>query len=524
MKIPRKKTDTLLSRAARHTQHDQLEQAISCYRKIIARHPGHFAANANLGNLLFRLGRMDEAIGSYMKAAEIEADNVIVYCNLGMALSAVTRYSEAVRYYRKALKLEPDSAATYLVMGNTLTSLGEFEEALASFRKASRIAPGYTDALAGEAGVLERLGRHEEAHRITRRLVEADPVNTSTAVVYASVAKHFHEEEKACAVVERTLKNPGLTAMQQLELHFAAGRLLDGLGEYDSAFAHFDKGNALAPRRYNVDMDKQFFDAIIAAFPKQAFAEACRGDSDFDKAVFVLGMPRSGTSLVEQILASHLRVYGAGELRQLQTIANKICTDSATRSLFPCNVSGLPKESIHTAADEHRQFLEQLGGGARRVVDKMPHNFLYIGLIAVLFPGARIIHCTRHPLDTCLSIYFQYFGGSNDYAYNLESLGTHYCHYVRLMQHWKSLGIPMLDVSYEALVADPEKISRQLVDYCGLEWDACCLDFHQSDRLSRTASYDQVRKPIYSGSVSRWKYYEKHLRPLIEHFQQAGLI
>ena len=507
-------------------QRGELERAAAFYEQVLAIQPRNFQANANLGNILLRRGEMEQAIARYRVALKGEPDNAMLYCNLGMALAALARYREATDQYRKALRLQPGAVEVHLLMGNAFLATGEVEKALAEFRAATRIEPGHAEALAAQAGALERLGRHEEAHDIINGLLKNGKPTTGTAVAYAAIARHVGEESRACEVVTEVLSEPGLTNMQRLELHFAAGRLLDTLKQYEAAFAHYDKGNALAPRNHDPEADDRFFDRIMTCFPEPAFAAARQsGGSSSDRPVFVLGMPRSGTSLVEQIIATHPQAHGAGELRTLQTLANGICgAHSPGGSAYPCHVSNLTPETTGTTARQYLEQIDRLDCNATRVVDKMPHNFLFIGLIALLFPHARIIHCTRHPLDTCLSIYFQYFGGSNAYAYDLASLGRHYSNYARLMAHWKSLGIDMLDVSYEALVADQAAVSREIIEYCGLDWDPCCLAFHQSPRLTRTASYDQVRKPVYSHAVGRWKHYEKHLRPLITQFKKTGLM
>jgi hypothetical protein len=226
-------------------------------------------------------------------------------------------------------------------------------------------------------------------------------------------------------------------------------------------------------------------------------------------------MPRSGTSLVEQILASHPQVFGAGELRNVGNLVSKMTPMLDAQQGFPRCTHKLTQHIANTLAQEYLGALDALSPDAVRVTDKMPHNFMYLGIINLLFPGARVIHCTRHPLDTCLSIYFQYFNASHAYAYDLEQIGTHYREYERLMAHWRQvLDIPMLEVSYEELVTSPEEMIPKLVEFCGLEWDPACLRFYEKKRFVNTASYDQVRQPLHPKSIGRWKHYEQSLGAL----------
>ena len=238
--------------------------------------------------------------------------------------------------------------------------------------------------------------------------------------------------------------------------------------------------------------------------------------------VFIVGMPRSGTSLVEQILASHPQVCGAGELEDAHGMTVTLATMLGGKIAYPACLTSAKRRHLDELAQRYLAKLSKFSRTAMRVTDKMPHNFMALGLIELLFPGAHIIHCKRDPVDTCLSIYGLEFNTNHPYADNLEHLGAYYLEYLRLMEHWKTvLSVPILEVQYEELVADQEGVSRQMVEFCGLPWDVRCLNFHQAERVVTTHSYDQVRRPIYKQSVARWKNYESHLAPLIAALSQG---
>lgn len=305
-------------------------------------------------------------------------------------------------------------------------------------------------------------------------------------------------------------------------LHFALGRLLDRRDDIDGAFRHYHAGNrikaALAP--FDAAAHAAYTDRLIEIFDQRFFAERAGFGSPSERPVFIVGMPRSGSTLVEQILSCHPDVTAAGEHDEMRRIARRLPEAVESTARFPDCVAAITPDIAAGLAAAYLASLERLDpppGDARRVADKMLGNFLRLGLIALMFPNARVIHCRRDPLDTALSCYVQSFERGMRFTYDLAHLGIAYRHYERLMAHWRrALPLAMLDVQYEALVADQEGTSRQIVDFCGLDWDPCCLAFHEKERQVRTASFWQVRQPLYASSVGRWRRYEAHLGPLIE--------
>jgi hypothetical protein len=323
--------------------------------------------------------------------------------------------------------------------------------------------------------------------------------------------------------IRTLLARPNLPPARGCVLHLGLANLRQRAGAYDEAFGHFRQGNAL--RRglfqqqgtaFDPAAHRACVDAIIRTFDAAYFQRVAGFGLDSEVPVFIVGMPRSGTSLLEQILASHPQVAGGGELRHVPRLVDALPAQLRAPEGYPGCMARVDGPAIRSLAERHLERLTRLGGAALRVTDKLPVNFLHLGLIATLFPRARIIHCRRDPLDVCVSCYTSYFRGLH-FTWDLNDLGQYYRQYERLMAHWRTvLPLPILDVVYEELVADPEAVSRELVAFCGLDWDARCLAFHENPRAVHTVSALQVRRPMYTNSVGRWRRYAAHLQPLLE--------
>jgi hypothetical protein len=298
-------------------------------------------------------------------------------------------------------------------------------------------------------------------------------------------------------------------------MYFLLGKLYDLTGEYDRAFSSYQAGNQLIPARFNRGTHRQSIREIISSFSRERMAAFPRSANASDKPVFIVGMPRSGTSLVEQILSAHPDIHGAGELMHMHNISALIKKITHSDQDFPANLEYLTTGLLDHLADLYLQNVERDAKHAIRITDKMPSNFRLLGLIELLFPNARVIHCIRDPRDTCLSCYFQQFTKGQHFASSLSDTAFYYNGYQRLMKHWKSvLSLPVFEVNYEEMVAGLEEMSRKLLCFLGLEWHPDCLDFHKTGRRVITASYDQVRRPLYTSSVGRWRNYRAHLDEL----------
>jgi tetratricopeptide (TPR) repeat protein len=447
---------------------------------------------------------------------------------LDLLLCHGTRRDAIVPLLRRAVALLPQAAVLHWKLGQELVDLGQVEEAAACYREALRLQPDLAEAHANLAELLLEEGRREEATSCYHQALRLDPGCVS-ALSQAAIYNVFPLTSLELARMGALASDARLSRTDAARLHFGLGNVHDRAGAYEEAFRHFQQANALrqaACRDENQGYDAAAHNAwtseMIASCNARYFQRIRGFGRDSQRPVFIVGMLRSGTSLVEQILASHPQIHGAGELFDITALAIGLpCRlGVAARSdlpgeAYPACLATLDAATATALADEYLSHLERLDSSAPRVTDKMPTNFEHLGLIAALSPRARVIHCSRDPLDVCLSCYFQHFTSMN-FTYALEDLAAFYQDYERLMRHWQALlPLAFLEVAYEDLVSAPERVSRELVAFCDLEWDDRCLAYHQTQRRVRTASMAQVRQPIYTRSVGRWRHYAAHLGPLL---------
>lgn len=524
--------------------------ALEHFQRVVQLVPSWFEAVSNCGFALDSLGRVDESIACFENALKLQPDNVQVMLALGAALMKLQSYPQALLCFQRALqrnsldeilqnkvgialqhvgdcdaaidcfqravKLRRDFVPAYINLGHALTTQTKFDEALAAFNLALEFSPGNSAIVAGIANVYEKQGDYEKSYEVLKPLIDEGVEDVELAVQFGLISNWLSRQADACRFMEHLLERQDLSLDAQRRLHFGLGHLYDKLECYDKAFSHFRSGNDLNEANPNhLAENAKLVDRIIATFHQTFLDRAPRSSVTSDRPIFIVGMPRSGTSLIEQILASHPQVYGAGELLKLWDVVGSLPGKTGGVEYPEC-IGDLSGNQLDAVANDYLACLSRLSIGAGRITDKMPSNFFHLGLIALLFPGARVIHCLRDPVDTCLSSYFQDFSGRHTYSTNLELLGRYYRDYQRLMAHWRQvMPIPMIEINYEEVVGDLESGSRRLVEYCGLKWSDQCLRFYETKRIINTASYDQVRKPIYRSSVARWKHYEKHLSPLM---------
>ena len=495
------------------------EQAIRHYQKAIHIMPNYAEAHNNLGNAYLDLKKSARALEHYEQATRIAANYAEAYSNMGNAQRNLGKLTQALQSYDKALSIQPDFAMAHYNRGVALDELRRPEEAIEAYENAIRLDPAYADAHNNLGFSLQELGRAEEAIAAYRKTLELKPD-------YAAAHLHLSmivPEENSIGVIHRLLKRDSNTAIDISLYHFALGNIYNSLAQYDSAFAHYQLGNQAKRNTFSYESSdySSYVDALIENFDEPFFNRIPKSTIDTELPVFIIGLPRSGSTLVEQVLSSHSLVYGAGELTTMGRLERSLAAELEPGSDYPANIHTINIELINKYAQLYLDELTGIPANILRVSDKDPGNFHRIGLIKTLFPDARIIHCERNPVATCLSIYFNYFSEGNEYSFDLNELRQYYRDYHRLMQHWSTLfDADILQVSYEELVSEQESVTRKMLQHIGLEWEPACLDFHLNRRAVRTASSVQVRQPLYQSSLERWKHYQDHLGPLLEIVEQ----
>jgi tetratricopeptide (TPR) repeat protein len=497
-----------------------VDAGIRHLRDAIQLAPEMPAAYNNLGNALGRKGDKAGALEQFRIAVRLAPNAAQAQSNLGRMLLEHGEPEEALIRSREALRLQPELAEVQSNLGNVLHALGQIDEAKACYSEAIRLKPSLAAAHAGLGGVFEELGDFDHALAAIRTALVYDPRHAGTL---ARLATWLRDKLPAAdrATIEDMLADPTLTADRRWPLQFGLAQALDAEGAFDRSAALTLQANALQladfqnrGKGYDPETHRTTVDRLIAAFSAEFFAKVRGFGLETELPVFIVGMPRSGTTLAEQVLASHPKVFGAGELRLAwQTI--EALPEATGRAGNPLDcLQYLDQETVRRLAARHLDALATLDRSAGRVVDKMPENTLYLGMIATIFPRAKLIHCRRDLNDVALSCWMTHMAQVR-WACDPDHIASRIKDYQRIMDHWsRVLPVPMFELDYEAMVADIEGVSRKLVAWCGLEWDPACLNFHQTQRRVRTASVAQVRQPVYGRSVGRWKNYEQVLAPL----------
>lgn len=469
-------------------------------------------APASWAHRAIALGRL----GEHQQAARCDAEaqrhaprDANVLAGIAQDFAATFRYREATAWFERAVALAPGNVRARLGLARILERRGNLAAAREVLDAAIRHAPEEPDVILGFADALASAGRFDEAERQLVRLLERRPHDVAALSRLPQLRRMTSAD---APLLERMAQVDAPNEGQRIALAYAMGKVCDDLGRHADAFAHFADANARKRRSapaYDPAAVTRTADLMIASHGGDVLRRRWPGASDSQRPVLIVGMPRSGTSLVEQILAAHPMVHGAGE--------QNIWGETLDRHRQQVFFARYDQAVVGDIAQRVSHFLETLSQDAARVIDKMPANFRFLGPVHVAFPGARVIHVHRHPIDNCLSIHFQNFGLQHGYATDLADLGHYYRDYCRLMSHWRE-HLPagsLLEVSYEALVADPESWARRLVAFVGLAWHPACLAHQQSERGVGTASKWQVRQPIYRSSVARWKNYEAFVGPLV---------
>ena len=496
----------------------KFDEAVACYRRALKLWPDYAQAHTNLGNALQDQGKLDEAIACYRRARELMPEVAVAHYNLGVALVEQGKLEEAVACYRRALELQPDYTEAYNNLGLALSDQGNLDEAVACYRRALELKPEVAERHNNLGNALAEMGDLRGAEDAFRAAVRHNPRFALAHYALAGLLGARLSDEDLAAQ-HRLLQEADLPDAQRLLLHFGLAHVLDARGEYAEAAAHLDRGHALqraewrrCGQAYDPKEHQTLVTQMITACTPEFFDRVSGFGLESEIPVFVVGLPRSGTTLVEQILASHCQVFGAGETTLVHETAVALRAPGAD---FIQGLGRLNREMAGHFASQHLEKLCALHRTALRIVDKMPGNYVYLGVLASLFPRAKLIHCRRDLRDVAVSCWMTHFLETR-WADKEEHIALLFHEYQRIMEHWrKVLPSPVLEVDYEETVADLEGVARRLVAWCGLEWEPKCLEFYRTKRPVKTASAVQVRRPVYKTSVGRWKHYEQALAPLL---------
>jgi len=505
----------------------RIAEAIAHYERALALSPGLASAHSNLGVALAEEGKFADAMIHLERALALSPDHPDMHNNLGAALFAQGRIADAIAHYERALNLKPDHADAHCNLGTALAEQGRIADAMNHLERALALNPNHADALNTLGNICKHGGRFDHALAHYEKAIAIRP-DYGQAHLNRSEIKSFPRGDAELEALDVLAGRDDLAAINSLNIHFALANAFEDSGDYPRAFEHLRKGNALKRSKivYDEAETGTTFRRVSTVFTSNLL-DRLQGAGDPSPApIFVLGMPRSGSTLIEQILASHPQIHGAGELTDFDGAASDVLRSAGRADEYPECVPALDGDMLRHIGQAYLARLPALAEGKVRIVNKLPGNFLYIGLIRLALPNARIIHTMRHPVDTCVSCYSKLFTFGHHYTYDLAELGRFYRYYDELMTHWRSVLPPgaMLDVSYEDVVDDLEGQARRLIDYCGLAWDERCTSFYKTSRPVRTASTVQVRKPIFRSSLQRWRKYESGIAPLLDELRKISRV
>jgi len=504
--------------AAEKHRSDKPREAEKIYRDILKRDPNHVEAARLLAGMAVEKKFYKDAEVYLRHATSLAPDYGRLWIDLTNVFREQEKLDEALESAKKILALAPDKAESHMLIGSVFGAMGQHEEAIVRYQKALDISPDKAGAMSTMAHHLKTVGRQDDAVAMYRRAIAAKPDH---AEAYWSLAnlKTFQFEEYEIQAMLALLEDKDLVDESRVQIHNALGLQNEAQKNFDQAFSHYQQCNFLRRQSevYDPLETERGIDRIIEIIDTAFITERDASGCDDDSPILIVGLPRSGSTLIEQVLASHSMVDGTFELGDLPRVAKRIRRFSQKRASFPDNLLELSTGHWQKIGADYIDSTRKFRAGAPYFVDKNPNNFIFIGLLKIALPGTKIINAMRHPLDSCFGSYKQLFASGQPFTYDLTELGEYYLQYQRLMDHWRQVAPGfLLDVHYEEVVDDLEGQVRRILEFCQLPFEENCLRFHETERAVKTASSEQVRQPIYSSSVNLWRNFANHLDELIE--------
>jgi len=510
-----------INQAEQFTRNGDSKRAEDIFRSILKRDPNHVEAARLLAKIAADKKRFGDAEIFLRHAVQFAPDYARLWVDLTNVLRESDKSDEALHCAETVLELAPDTAESHMLYAGVLGTLGRHDDAIASYEKTLEISPNKPGALCSMAHHLKTVGNQEQAIATYRNCIVIKPDH---AEAYWSLAnlKTFQFDEAEIENMHSLLDDDDLIDLSRVQIHNALGLDRESRSEYETAFSHYQQCNSLRrnSETYDPVETETRNDRLISFFDAEFLQQHAGAGNEDSSPIFVVGLPRSGSTLIEQILASHSMVDGTHELSDLTRIVQSLHRPGKKNVQFPDTLSELSADDWRRIGADYIASTRKYRAGAAYFIDKNPNNFMYVGLLRLALPNAKIINARRHPLDSCFGSYKQLFASGQPFSYDLVELGEYYLQYVRVMEHWHQVAPGyVLDVQYEQVVADLETEVRRLLEFCGLPFEEACLRFHETDRAVKTASSEQVRRPIYTSSVNLWRNYEANLGDLIEVLQ-----
>jgi tetratricopeptide (TPR) repeat protein len=510
---------------------DLMDEATTSYEKAIASNPDYAEAHNNLGNIFRELEQLDAAVKSYEKVTAINPDYPEAHYNLGNTLVELGQLEDAIKSYEKVIAINSNYHEAHYNLGNTLVELGQLEDAIKSYEKVVAINPNHPEAYFNLGNSFQQLGKLDQAIKCYERAISIKP-NYSGAYYHLSYLKKYMASDPQISKMQSLISSDNITQSDRIDLYFALSKVNENLDNQDELFKYLHEGNRLLKEElnYSLDRSKTLFSTVkeIFSLPYLDIKKSFSSEPSTFKPIFIVGMPRSGSTLVEQIMSSHHAVHGAGEFQDLRSLIAPILSDNliqgseiastsiGDKKIHLSSKASLPEAAFLSLRKQYLDALSNLNVSESVITDKSLLNFRFIGFILTSFPEAKIIHMKRDARAICWSIYKSNFRSKgNGYSYNFDDLAGFYGLYADLMDFWHQLFPDRIyDMCYEDLTTNQEEETRKLLQYCELDWDKNCLSFHKNKRAVKTASAIQVREKMYQGSSEAWKKYEEHLKPL----------